>query len=112
MKDVKKPRYVLILVACIFIAVFLLISFKVISYGFIPPDDAIRHVAKAISGKDWAEIIVLRPEIIMDSHTGWHEILGFIYKTTGCDKDSLIVFSVVSLFVFFCIIPLFFLKRN
>jgi hypothetical protein len=111
LKDVKKPRYVLIFVACIFIAVFLLISLRVISYGFIPNDDAMRHVAKAISGKDWTEILVLRPEITMDSHVGWHTILGFIHKTTGCDKDSLMVFSVVSLFFFFCIIPLFFLKR-
>ncbi len=81
------------------------------SYGFIPFDDAMRHVAKAVSGKNWTEILVLRPEIKMDSHTGWHKILEFIYQTSGCDKDSLIVFSVVSLFFFFCMIPLFFLKR-
>lgn len=111
MEDIKKPRYVLILVACIFTAVILLISFKVMSYGFMPTDDAMRHVAKVISGKDWSEILLLRPGIIMDSHIGWYKILGFIYKTTGCDKDSLIVFSVVSMFLFFCMIPLFFLKR-
>ena len=111
MEDIKKPRYVLILVACIFTAVILLIAFRVMSYGFIPTDDAMRHVAKAVSGKDWTEILVLRPEITMDSHTGWHKILEFIYNTTGCDKDSLIIFSVVSMFLFFCMIPLFFLKR-
>jgi hypothetical protein len=112
LKDFKKPRYVLILVACIFTAVILLISFRVISYGFIPSDDAMRHVAKVISGKDWAEVLILRPDITMDSHIGWYKILDLIYKTTGCDKDSLIVFSVVSLFIFFCMIPLFFLERS
>lgn len=111
MKNLKRPRYVLILVACIFIAVILLISFRVISYGFIPSDDAMRHVAKAVSGKVWTEVLVLRPDITMDSHIGWQQILEFIYKTTGCNKDDLIIFSVVSMFVFFCLIPLFFLKR-
>lgn len=111
MEDIKKARYVLILVACIFTAVILFISFKVMSYGFIPTDDAMRHVAKVISGKDWTEILLLRPGIIMDSHIGWYKILGFIYKTTECDKDSLIVFSVVFMFILFCMIPLFFLKR-
>jgi len=77
----------------------------------MPPDDALRHVAKAISGKDWTQILVLRPDITMDSHVGWHKILEFIYKTMRLEKDGLFVFSVVSLFSFFCMIPLFFLKR-
>lgn len=110
-KGLTKPRYVLILVSCIFLAVILLISFKVVSYGFIPSDDAMRHVAKAISGKDWVDILVLRPEITMDSHVGWHKLLEFIHKTTGLDKDGLIVFSVMFLFFLFCVSPIFFLKR-
>jgi hypothetical protein len=77
----------------------------------MPPDDARRHVAKAISGKDWTDILVLRPEITMDSHVGWHKILSVVYKTTGFDKDEMIVFSIVVLFILFCIVPIFFLKR-
>ncbi len=110
-EGLTKPRYVLILVSCIFLAVILLISFKVVSYGFIPSDDAMRHVAKAISGKDWVDILVLRPEITMDSHVGWHKLLEFIHKTTGLEKDGLIVFSVIFLFFLFCVAPIFFLKR-
>ncbi len=110
-EESSKPRFVLILVTCIFISVLLFISLGIISYGYIPFDDAMRHVAKAISGKSWNEILVLRPEITMDSHVGWHMILEFIYKITGCSADNLIVFSVVFLFMFYCSIPIFFLKR-
>jgi hypothetical protein len=70
-----------------------------------------RHAAKAISGKGWAEILVLRPEITIDIHGGWHALLEFIYKISGCSVDNLVVFSIVFLFILFCIIPLFFLKR-
>jgi len=110
-EESTKPRFVLIIVTCIFIAVLLLISLRVISYGYIPVDDAMRHAAKAISGKSWHEILVLRPEITMDSHVGWHAILEFIYKTTGCSIDDLVVFSIVFLFILFCLVPIFFLKR-
>ena len=110
-EGLTKPRYVLILVSCIFLAAILLISFKVVSYGFIPSDDAMRHVAKAISGKDWVDILVLRPEITIDSHIGWHKTLELVHKITSCDKDGMIVFSIVSLFLLFCALPIFFLKR-
>lgn len=106
-----KPRFASILVTCIFIAVLLLIPLKVISYGYIPVDDAQRHAAKAVSGKSWNEILVLRPDIKMDSHAGWHALLEFVYKTTGCSIDDLIIFSVVFLFIFFCLVPIFFLER-
>ena len=92
-------------------AALLLIALRVISYGYIPLDDAMRHAAKAVSGKSWGEILVLRPEITMDSHVGWHKILEFIYTMTGCSVDNLVVFSIVFLFMLFCVVPLFFLKR-
>ncbi len=106
-----QPQPVTIIVSSIFILVLLLISLRIIAYGYIPIDDAMRHAAKAVSGKDWSEILILRPGITMDSHVGWHAILEFIYNITGCSVDDLVVFSIVSLFTFFCIIPVFFLKR-
>ncbi len=110
-EELNQPRPVTIIVSCTFIAALLLIALRVISYGYIPPDDAMRHAAKAVSGKDWGEILVLRPEITMDSHVGWHKLLEFIYQMTGGSVDNLVVFSIVFFFVLFCIIPLFFLKR-
>ena len=47
----------------------------------------------------------------MDSHVGWHKILEFLYQITGSSVDDLVVFSIVFLFILFCIIPIFFLNR-
>lgn len=96
----------------IFIAIWIiiLIPFKVIGYGFMPPDDAMRHSAKVISGKDWSQILVLRDEIKLDSYPGWHAILAFVHRITCWDQHSLVLFSTVSLFLAFCLLPLFFLK--
>ena len=98
-----------VFVFCLAVAAIVCIPLRVISYGFLPPDDAMRHAAKVISGKNWDQILVLRPEFKMDSHPGWHAILGAVHKMTGCGQDALVAFSVVFLFGLFCLIPIFFL---
>jgi hypothetical protein len=95
---------------CVAAAVIICIPLKVMSYGFLPPDDALRHAGKVISGKSWNDILVLRPEFKMDSHPGWHAILGAVHRISGCDQDALVFFSVVFLFTLFCILPIFFLE--
>lgn len=89
----------------------IIIPFRVIGYGFLPGDDALRHSAKVISGKPWSEILVLRPEIKMDSHPGWHAILGAVRKATDWDANSLVLFSVISLSIIFFITPIFLIPR-
>ena len=76
----------------------------------MPPDDAMRHSAKIISGKTWDQILVLNPLINMDSYPGWHAILGFFYNITKCDALGLVLFSMISLFALFSVTPLFFLR--
>ena len=44
-------RYVPLAVWAIVILVILVIPLRVIQYGFLPGDDALRHAAKAVSGK-------------------------------------------------------------
>ena len=104
-------RYVPLIVIMIIICGMLLIPLKIIGYGYLPVDDALRHCAKIISGKDWSQILVLRPEARMDNHPGWHAILGFVHNLTGSGADGLVIFSVVSLFLLFCLVPVFFLRR-
>ena len=93
------------------IAVIFLIPLKILGYGYIPQDDALRHSAKVISGKNWNDILVLRDEIKMDTHPGWHFILAFAGKLFACGTDGLVFFSVFVLFVLFCMTPLVFLNR-
>ncbi|MDD5428447.1 MAG: hypothetical protein PHI58_04315 [Candidatus Omnitrophica bacterium] len=98
-----------VIIFCLAMAVIILIPLRVMSYGFIPPDDAQRHAAKVISQKNWDEILVLRPGFKADCHPGWHAILGAVQRIGGCDQDALVFFSVIFLFILFCIIPIFFL---
>ena len=47
-------RYVPLAVWAIVILVILAIPLKIIGYGYLPGDDALRHAAKAVSGKSWS----------------------------------------------------------
>ena len=52
------------------IVTLLCVAGKIIGYGFLPQDDALRHAAKAVSGKPWSEILVLRDGFI-DGSASW-----------------------------------------
>lgn len=89
----------------------IILPLRILDHGFLPPDDALRHAAKVVSGKSWPEILVLRPEITMDHNPGWHWLLGSIHHATGWDPPKLVAFSVVSMFLLFTVAPLPWLKR-
>ncbi len=72
---------------------------RVIGYGYLPDDDALRHAAKAISGKSWGEILILRPEISIDHNPGWHWVLGLLKQITHASARGLVIFSIVALFL-------------
>ncbi len=88
-----------------------LIPFRVVSIGYVPGDDALRHAAKAVSGRDWSEVLVLRPDVTMDSHPGWHGLLAVVHRTTGADANALVLFSIVALYLAL-ILPAVFLVRR
>jgi len=92
-------------------AALLLTCLCVLGHGYYPTDDALRHVAKVLSGKDWQDLLVLRPQITMDSHPGWHFILNRISGITRADPTLLLDFSVLFLFLLFTFTPLFLLNR-
>lgn len=92
-------RYVPLLVYMIVILTILCIPLKVISYGYLPTDDALRHAAKAVSGKPWSEILVLGPAYKVDHNFGWHLLLGEIHKTMNWGPEPLVMVEVVLLFV-------------
>jgi hypothetical protein len=101
------PLIVWILVGLALVA----LPLRILSYGYLPSDDALRHAAKAVSGKPWSEIIVLRPEITIDHNPGWHLILGFLHRLTGWNPRMLVQFSVVAMFILFAAAPLPWLRR-
>jgi len=100
----------IVLIISIILIVF--IPTKILSYGYMPSDDALRHCAKVISKKPWSEILVLRKDILIDPHIGWHKLLSLFHKITKCDIEELLIFSVVFLFTIFTVVPIFFTKRH
>ena len=89
-------RFVVIVFVAIVFA--MLIPLKILSGGYLPYDDALRHAAKAVSGKDWQDILVVREELWMDSHPGWHFFLEKIHSVFGVEQDFLVAFSIFFLF--------------
>ena len=89
----------------------ILIPLKILQLGYIPADDAMRHVAKAISGKTWPEILVVEPGYGDDEHPGWHAILGAAHRWMNWDADQLIFFSVFAPFAALWLVYLLGRKR-
>ncbi len=92
-------RYVPLAVWAMVIVVLLAIPFKIISYGYLPGDDALRHTAKAVSGKSWPDILVLNHHYKIDSEFGWNLLLEKIHLWTDANAESLLIFSVAFLFL-------------
>ncbi|HEY4952612.1 MAG TPA: hypothetical protein VII71_04405 [Verrucomicrobiae bacterium] len=92
-------RYVPLAVWVIVILVLLAIPLKVISYGYLPGDDALRHAGKAVSGKSWPEILVLNQTYKIDNEFGWNLLLEKIHLWADWSAESLVIFSVVALFI-------------
>ena len=85
----------------------LAIPFKIAMGGYAPPDDCLRHVTKAVSGREWSDVLVLRPGVPagFDTHPGWHALLGALHRQLGWGADALVSFSVIFLFFVFCFVP-------
>lgn len=92
-------RYAPLLVWILVVMTLILIPLKIIGLGYLPTDDALRHAAKAVSGKPWSEILVVRPELDFDHNYGWHTILGAVYRLSGWSTEGLVIFATVALFL-------------
>jgi len=104
-------RFVPLLVLAAALVVVLLLPLKIIGFGFLPPDDALADAAKAVSGKPWPDILVLRSDYAIDNHIGWHTLLRQAYLWTKCHDESLVLFSMTALFALVGWSALLWLKR-
>jgi len=87
------------------------VPFRILAQGYLPGDDALRHAATAVSGRPWSDMLVLRPEVTMDSHPGWHALLGLVHRAAGVDALGLVMFSVVLLLLALLLPGAFLLRR-
>jgi hypothetical protein len=104
-------RYVPLAVWTVAILVILIIPLKIVSYGFLPYDDALGDAAKAVCGRPWPDIVVMGSSFKMDHHFGWHWLLREVYLWTHCNTDTLVTVEVVALFLASCGAGLLLLKR-
>ena len=104
---IRLERYVPLGVWVIVVLTLLIIPAKIIGYGYLPMDDALRHAAKAVSGKPWSEILVMRDGFLIDPHPGWHAVLGAIHRLGNCGAETLVVVSIVGLMLLvnFAVLP-------
>jgi hypothetical protein len=91
-------RWVPLAVWVIVILVILAIPLRILRYGFLPPDDALREAAQAVSGKTWPEILVLHPFYSVDHEFGWHHFLRLVFLWSHCSAGTLVALSVVVVF--------------
>jgi hypothetical protein len=97
MRTNELKRYVPLAAWIIVVLTLFCIPSKIISYGYLPADDALRHAAKAVSGKPWQEILVMRSDFKIDPHPGWHATLGAIHHALNCGSEPLVLISIVGL---------------
>jgi hypothetical protein len=90
----RLQRYVPLVCWIVTVLTLICIPMKILSEGYQPIDDTLRHAAKVVSGKPWSEILVMRPGFTMDPHPGWHALLGVVYHTTNCSTEALVVTEV------------------
>ena len=90
-------RYVPLAVWVVAVLSLTLVPAKILGYGFLPMDDALRHAAKVVSGKSWSEILVMRSDFVIDPHPGWHAVLGWLYHWQECSTETLVVVAVFGL---------------
>ncbi|MBD3393764.1 MAG: hypothetical protein GF418_16655 [Chitinivibrionales bacterium] len=109
--DQMQIRFAALLSFVVVVGAAIFIPARVGTMGWRPPDDTLRHTAKAISGKAWDDILVIRDNVTTDSHAGWHAILGFLHHKMGIRKFGLVAFSIALCFFSIAIIPIFFLRR-
>jgi hypothetical protein len=105
--DDRLGRLLRIAIALVLVA----IPLRIVALGWMPRDDVRRHVAKAASGKEWSEIVLLRPGAELDLHAGWHELLEVAHAAGASTPRALAILSVVALAGAFFLAPLPWLRR-
>jgi hypothetical protein len=92
------------------LAVVVLIVIQILAQGYLPVDDSLRHAGKAVSGRSWSQLLLLRPGVV-DFSPGWHAILRGIHLVTGANAHTIVLVEVAFLFVAVSIAPLLLMRR-
>ena len=99
-----------LLIVALVVQAIILLPVLLLARGYFPTDDCLRHAAKAVDGRPWAEILVLRPGFMADPHAAWHGLLRAVHLATGWEADGLVMLTVAFLSILVLLAPLPWLK--
>ena len=91
-------------------AALVLIGIQILAQGYLPVDDALRHAAKAVSGKPWSEILLARAGLV-DFSPGWHAFLRGIHQLFGANAHTLVWIEILVSFACISLAPLLLMRR-
>jgi hypothetical protein len=103
-------RYVPLAVWVVVLLTLLVVPMKIMTYGYLPGDDALRSAGKAVSGKSWRDVLVLDKVYQVDHEYGWSLLLSKFHNAFNADADTIVLFSVVSLFLLTGLAVVFWLR--
>jgi hypothetical protein len=81
--------------------VFLFVPYRILNFGFMPTDDANRHVAFSVTDRNWTDVLEIEPNLSADHNAGWHYVLKKVHKYLGINKEALLKTVIISLFLIF-----------
>lgn len=87
-----------------------LVAMQILAQGYLPVDDALRHAAKAVSGKPWGEILVARPGLV-DFSPGWHAFLRGVHLMSDANAHTLVWVEIIIGFLCVSLAPLLLMRR-
>jgi hypothetical protein len=89
-------------------------AMMLISQGYTPSDDALRHSGKVIAGKSWQQILLFDNPNLGDVHHGWHSFLTLINNNFlhSDVPEPIMLFSIAFLFIYAVFLPSLFVKRK
>jgi len=91
--------------------VFALGVLRILSFGFLPPDDVLRHSAYAVGHRTWGQILIGRPEALFDQAPGWHALLRGLHGLFGWGPEALATFSIAFCLMVFLASGLLWVRR-
>jgi hypothetical protein len=96
-QSIDEDRLTRLVLLLVILAVLLIVPLRIIAYGYMPPDDALRHSAFAVANRAWGDVMLLDPRFPawMDPHPGWHAFLRAVHEVTQWDQGWLVSVSVV-----------------
>ncbi|MCE9614544.1 MAG: hypothetical protein K8T26_09725 [Lentisphaerae bacterium] len=105
-------RWTPLVIVVVSLLTILFVPLAIVSHGFTPEDDVLSDTALAVSGRQWGDVMLIRPEFSQQlrTHAGWDWILRTAHHA-GLSQDQLLAFAIAGL-AFLVFLPgVLFLKR-